>query len=100
MNKRPDPKLPLRAVACVMTPVPTSHEYRMRYVMMGREPPPSKAPTALCLYFEGFGMRRVYRRRNYNDKPESFNGKHVVKLNRKWVAVDIETMALEVKANA
>ena len=92
---RQAPKVPLRASACVMTPVPASHEKTMRYVALNGDVPPGKAPTALVLYFDGFGMRRVYRRKSYaTDKPHEYTGKHYVVLNGKRMEVDITTMAL------
>jgi len=91
---KPKRKVPKTASACVMTPIPPSHAKALLMRMHHGDPDPSRAPTALCLYFDGWGMRRVYRRKHYSDKPGVFAGDHVVELDKRWRKVDIATMTL------
>lgn len=91
---KPKRKVPKTASACVMTPIPPSHAKALLMSMAHKEPGPSRAPTALCMYFDGWGMRRVYRRRRYSDPTGVYEGDHVVELDKRWRKVDISTMTL------
>lgn len=48
-------------------------------------------PTGLVMHFEGKGLRRVY--------VVVRTGKHVVKLNKRWVKVEISTLTTEEPSN-
>jgi len=84
-TKKPKEPLPVpeKATSCMMTSIPKSAGvfwtpgigYREKYYQ----------PTALVLYFDGFGLRRVY----INQR-----GQHCVKINRRHRRVDIATMSL------
>lgn len=76
--------VPEKATSCMMTTLPKQHG---PYFTPGVGwVTPGFQPSALVLYFDGFGLRRVYLSQR--------TGHHVVKLNRRFHRVDITTMAL------
>lgn len=75
----------MKATSCMITPVKEATPYFRN----GRWKTAEIQPTGLVMHFEGKGIRRVY--------VSSRTGRHLVKLNKRWVKVDITTLTTEEK---
>lgn len=77
----------MKASACMMTPEPRERLAKNRH---GRLERAWLQPTKLVLFFDGLGTRRVH----VNER-----GKHVVRIKKRWTAVDINTLTTLEKPN-
>lgn len=77
----------MKATACMMTPEPKERLTKRA----GRLEKAWLQPTGLVLHFDGKGLRRVH----INER-----GQHAVRMNKRWVRVDMATLTTHEKPNA
>lgn len=81
----------MKASACMMTPEPKERLTGRQIGGIVRLEKAWLQPTGLVLHFDGKGLRRVH----INER-----GQHAVRMNKRWVRVDMATLTTHEKPNA